>query len=225
MKRKKPKFKIGDTVVITMYGTVGIITNIQMMDEEFLYEVNHGESLYFENSLEYIADYEGSVYESEMVEVELKFNIGDLVYVKGYGKEVFKIVGYRTELWRYQNDAWEEVTYELVRFRDGEWLEATTDELKMVIQRKDAEKHLQNIHIIKYIAGLKDQKTLPALKSEKKENGQEERKKTQQTNIIDSMLDLYNDYKLLYEFFGDEEYKEMMNNVIQYLKRAIERRE
>jgi hypothetical protein len=27
-KKKKPKFKIGDTVVITMYGTVGKITDI-----------------------------------------------------------------------------------------------------------------------------------------------------------------------------------------------------
>ncbi|MEK4824658.1 hypothetical protein NSS71_08865 [Niallia sp. FSL W8-0951] len=27
--RKKPKFKIGDTVVITIYGTVGKITDVK----------------------------------------------------------------------------------------------------------------------------------------------------------------------------------------------------
>ncbi|WP_256218366.1 hypothetical protein [Bacillus sp. MUM 116] len=30
-KRKKPKYKIGDTVVITMYGTVGKITDVNFL--------------------------------------------------------------------------------------------------------------------------------------------------------------------------------------------------
>ncbi|MED3792304.1 hypothetical protein AB1L07_00720 [Niallia alba] len=29
--RKKPKFKIGDTVVITIYGTVGKITDVKIL--------------------------------------------------------------------------------------------------------------------------------------------------------------------------------------------------
>jgi hypothetical protein len=30
-KRKKPKYKIGDTVVITMYGTVGKVTDVKFL--------------------------------------------------------------------------------------------------------------------------------------------------------------------------------------------------
>lgn len=30
--RKKPKFKIGDTVVITIYGTVGKVTDVNLLN-------------------------------------------------------------------------------------------------------------------------------------------------------------------------------------------------
>lgn len=35
-KKKKPKYKIGDTVVITIYGTVGKVTDIEFL---FLFEI------------------------------------------------------------------------------------------------------------------------------------------------------------------------------------------
>jgi len=35
---------------------------------------------------------------------------------------------------------------------------------------------------------------------------------------IDVVLDAYNDYKKLYEWFGDEEYLEKANNLLNYLK-------
>lgn len=52
-------------------------------------------------------------------------------------------------------------------------------------------------------------------------NSQKNEKKTKpmQQEIIDSLLDLYNDYKGLYDLFGDKKYKEMMDVVIQYLKK------
>ena len=40
-KRKKPKFKIGDTVVVAMYGTVGKITDVKFLilfDQELCYD-------------------------------------------------------------------------------------------------------------------------------------------------------------------------------------------
>ncbi len=36
-KKKQPKFKLGDTVVITMYGTVGKITDVKF----FIYWLNN----------------------------------------------------------------------------------------------------------------------------------------------------------------------------------------
>lgn len=219
-KKKKPKFKIGDIVVITLYGTVGTITNIHILQNEYLYEVNHSEILYFENTLVFLSDYEGNVYESEMIEIEYIFGIGDLVQVSGYDQDMFKVVGIHTELWRYKEDAWEEVTYELVRVSDGQWIEASEDELKIVMSQSEAEKLIQNIQLIHLISELtngSNQQTLYLpLPEEKKES------KTlsyNQNQLIDSLLDIYNDYKFLYDWFQDEEYKDIMNFILNHLKK------
>jgi hypothetical protein len=49
--------------------------------------------------------------------------------------------------------------------------------------------------------------------------------KREKKEIIDGLLDVYNDYKWLYEWFGDEEYKQMMELVVHYLKKLTKRRE
>ncbi|WP_044896288.1 hypothetical protein [Bacillus alveayuensis] len=222
-KKKKPKFKRGDIVVITLYGTVGTITNIHRIDQEYLYEVNHSDILYFENTLIHLSDYEGKVYETEMIEIEYPFRIGDLVQVEGYGQDIFKVVGIHTELWRYKEDSWEEVTYELVRVRDGEWLEASEEELKRLINQKDTEKIVHNIQLLQFIAEqyqfYDDPVEFFSLSEDKsKQNPLLIRK----TSFIDSLLDLYNDYKCLYQWFGDHEYKEMMDFVLLQLKKYTE---
>ncbi len=51
-KRKKPKYKIGDTVVITMYGTVGRITDVKWLDGKYVYEVNKSDGLFLESGLQ-----------------------------------------------------------------------------------------------------------------------------------------------------------------------------
>ncbi len=43
MKQNKPKFQVGDIVVVIMYGTVGTITKVHQIDKHYLYEVNHNE--------------------------------------------------------------------------------------------------------------------------------------------------------------------------------------
>ncbi len=65
----------------------------------------------------------------EWIELNYNFTFGDLVQVTGYDKDVFRIVGFRTEVWRYKNDAWEDTIYELSRITDGEWLEADESDL------------------------------------------------------------------------------------------------
>src|SRR5690606_22840176 len=112
-KKKKPKYKIGDTVVITMYGTVGKITDVKWLDDMYVYEVNKSEGLYMESSLQILSEFEGEIMEKEHIDIEYKYFFGDLVHVKGYGSELFKVVGFRTEIWRYKEDAWEDVIYEL----------------------------------------------------------------------------------------------------------------
>ena len=114
-KNKQPKFNIGDTVVITIYGTVGKITDVKLLDGAYVYEVNYSDGLYVEKILEHIDDYDGEIlFEKEQINIEYKFLIGDLVQVDGYEYDYFKIVGYRTEIWRYKDNAWEDVIYELM---------------------------------------------------------------------------------------------------------------
>ncbi len=49
-------------------------------------------------------------------------------------------------------------------------------------------------------------------------------KKTEFKTLIDSLLDLYNDYKALYETFGDESYRNVMDLCLDKLKEVVELR-
>ncbi|WP_243290772.1 hypothetical protein [Bacillus sp. FJAT-47783] len=217
-RKKKPKFKIGDIVVITIYGTVGTITNIHRMNEDYLYEVNHSDILYFENTLTPLSEFEGNVYESEIIEIQYDFGIGDIVQVNGYGQDLFKVIGIRTELWRYKEDAWEEVRYELVRVRDGEWMEASEEEITMILSQHDAEKFFYHIHMTHLLSEqTADTAVIAQLPIPEQPN--EKPPSLNQRQLIDSLLDIYNDYKLLYQWFGNAEYKEIMEFIIEHLKK------
>ncbi|WP_409301186.1 hypothetical protein [Peribacillus sp. SCS-155] len=220
-KRKEPKFKKGDTVVITMYGTVGKITDVKYIDGTYVYAVNNSEGLYIENTLQHISEYKGEVlFEKELIDIQYKYFFGDLVQVEGYGKDYFKVVGFRTEIWRYKENAWEDVIYELSRVTDGEWLEAHEDELTFVAEAEKAEQFLKKQGVLPQddIRNAKSgTASVPAAPKQKKIQDYtfEERMR-----IIDSLLDLYNDYKILYEFFGDIEYKHVMNLALIKLRKA-----
>ena len=215
----KPKFKIGDIVVIIMYGTVGTITKLHLVDQQFAYEVNHGDMLFYENALQLFSEYDGNVIETEKISIDVLYQIGDIVLVKGYGTSLFRIVGVRTEVWRYAEDGWEEITYELTRMSDGEWLEATEDEMSLMISNQEAEEFMQQVHLqhtfsdeSRYYASLIHQYIgLEPLSG----SGDA----ADQKQLIDEMLDLYNDYKTLYNLFKDQEYLDMMNLVLKSLSR------
>ena len=218
-KKKKPKYKIGDTVVITIYGTVGKVTDVKWLDDMYVYEVNKSEGLYMESSLQMLSEYEGEIMEKEHIDIEYKYFFGDLVQVKGYGSDLFKIVGFRTEIWRYKEDAWEDVIYELSRINDGEWLEAGEEELTLVADAESADAFIQKLGLL-YMINKKEK--LPELretahsflKAEKELlDGIKERKV-----LIDGLLDIYNDYRILYEMFQDDEYKHIMRVILRKLK-------
>jgi hypothetical protein len=217
-KKKRPKFKIGDTVVITMYGTVGKITDVKWLDGKYLYEVNNSEGLYVEAGLQLLSEYKGKIVEQEQIDIEYKFFFGDLVQVSGYGSELFKVVGFRTEIWRYKEDAWEDVVYELSRVRDGEWLEASEEELTLVADAESADTFIQKLGLLYMINKQQNPIKLPKLQNilRKAEVEEMERKK-EQKELIDSLLDIYNDYRILYELFHDQEYYQVMRVVLRKL--------
>ncbi|WP_345893235.1 hypothetical protein [Fredinandcohnia quinoae] len=216
---KKPKYKIGDIVVITLYGTVGQITDIKKLDGNFLYKVNKGEGFFSESTLSLLSNYKGKQFEIEQLEIEYKYYFGDLVIVSGFDTDIFKIIGINTEIWRYKEGAWEEVIYELSRVSDGEWLEAGEDELTLLADHDQAETFLQKV-VLKYM--LRENHYMEMYnnmdihrKSEKERMRIEKEKK----EIINGLLDVYNDYRLLYEMFYDQKYKDVMDLVLKNLEK------
>ncbi|KZE10537.1 hypothetical protein ACOSZH_12240 [Priestia megaterium] len=217
--KKKPKYGIGETVVVTIYGTVGTITDIKVMDGIFVYEINHSEGLFLEDTIELLEEYEGQILVQERVELEYKFFFGDIVQVFNYGKELFKIIGIRTEIWRYKEDSWEDIVYELSRVTDGEWLEASEEELILVTPHEETENYAQSVDMLYLGKEIKKTELLPQMKKQNGSEKEEVRLTKEKHEIINGLLDVYNDYKFLYELFEDEEYAEVMNLVLKHLKK------
>ncbi|MDQ0214426.1 hypothetical protein J2S13_000822 [Oikeobacillus pervagus] len=195
--KDNPKFNIGDSVVIIIYGTVGVVTNIMKVEGEIVYEINHCEGLFKEHILQFVSEYQGRILEKEQIDIEYSFFFGDLVKVKGYEKDLFQVVGLRTEVWRYKEDSWEDVIYELTRIPDGEWLEAHEDELYLIADSEHANRFLKKFEM--FLSSRSKLKTLPAPKSPEK--------------IIDTLLDALNDYQLLYQTFQDNYYHERIEEI------------
>lgn len=218
--QKKPRFKIGDTVVITIYGTVGKITSVKFLDNMHVYEVNKSEGLYLESSLQMLSEYEGEITDTEKIDIEYHFFIGDLVKVRGYGSNLFKIMGFRTEIWRYKSDAWEDIIYELSRVSDGEWLEAAEDELTLVADKDSADTFIQKLGLLYIMDKKKKPVNLNKINSSYRQSEKEllETAKEKQ-ELIDGLLDLYNDYTVLYKLFKDPEYEQVLKQTMRKLKR------
>ncbi|MBD8068036.1 hypothetical protein [Bacillus sp. PS06] len=221
--QKPPRFKIGDIVVITQYGTVGTVTDIEHVDGDYLYKVNHGHQFFLESCLDSISTYQGGEIEIEQLEVQLKYYFGDLVFVKGYGKNIFKVVGIRTEIWRYKEGSFEEIIYELSRLSDGEWLEAAEEELILIADSENAETFLQKLTLFYMIQKQKKTMELQAIMDMSKKTEKEMIKiKKEKAEIIDGLLDVYNDYRDLYEVFGDDKYKKVMELAMKNLEKYMQ---
>ncbi|MGG3561422.1 hypothetical protein ABES03_07430 [Neobacillus rhizosphaerae] len=221
-KRRKPKYKIGDTVVITIYGTVGRVTDVKWLDGKYVYEVNKSDGLFLESALQMLSEYDGTVMEQEQIDIEYKFFFGDLVQVSGYGADLFKVVGFRTEIWRYKEDAWEDVIYELSRVSDGEWLEAGEEELTLVADAESADTFIQKLGLL-YLVNKQDQtvKNTNLKNLIRKAEFEEIERKKEKKELIDNLLDIFNDYRILYELFHDQEYYQVMRVILRKLESLV----
>ena len=218
-RRRKAKFQINDTVVIMIYGTVGKITDVKWLDGTYVYEVNKSEGLYKETSLKLLSEYEGEIVEKEHIDIEYKFFIGDIVQVKGQDSDFYKIIGFRTEIWRYKEDAWEDIIYELARIGDGEWMEVAEHELILLADVENAEAFMQKLgllYLIKKQNSLEANELAVSLAKKEKNEKQDTQKREDQINRL---LDIYNDYRFLFEWFHDDEYLQVMKAAIRELKK------
>ncbi|PFJ18224.1 hypothetical protein COD67_23330 [Bacillus cereus] len=218
-RKKQPKYNVGDIVVITLYGTVGKITNMKLLDGVYVYEVNNHDGFYVEQTLQHVTEQDMKKSDTEWIELNYNFTFGDLVQVTGYDKDVFRIVGFRTEVWRYKNDAWEDTIYELSRITDGEWLEADESDLTLLANAQTANAILKKMKQDKAGMNKLDLGKLKSINNSKKVSV-----KTNRQEIIDGLLDIYNDYQLLFDTFKDEEYKIVMDVVHNYLVKLTEKK-
>jgi hypothetical protein len=213
----KPKFKIGDKVVITSYGTIGTITHVEHYNGIYFYKVNSSEVLFTSSELKLVEESDTDIYkQDDVINIEYKFSFGDIVLVEGYEDDLFKVVGYRTEMWRYPNDSWEVVIYELSRITDGEWLEAEEEEMTFI----SSQKNIEDLQLLKNGTQVtngnnKSKKMRNEPLKELPSNGNSVPEKEAE---IDELLDMYNDYKSLYEHFGDTDYKKKLKRILTLLR-------
>lgn len=221
-KRKKPKFQLGDIVVMMLYGIVGAVTKTKELEQTFAYEIDGNNGYYLESSLIHLDEFNENYSEHEHISVDYRFYFDDLVQVPNISKDIYKVIGFRTEIWRYKNESWEDVIYELSRLNDGDWLECSEEEITLVAEAKNAEQFLKKYN--ESNAGNAVIKRLP--KQSKKSPISKEivvkpLSELQKKERIDNLLDLYFDYESLKQNFGDEEFDKVLVLIKKKLSEII----
>jgi hypothetical protein len=200
--KRKPKFSVGDSVIVEPYGFISSIESVKYFEQKWIYRLKGKKEFFLEDQLTIANEKNGLYQNQEYIPLSYKYHFGDIVKVKGYGQDFFIVIGFRIELWRYRDTAWEDIIYELSRMEDGQWLEASEDELIFIADEEKAKMLLKNQNYIK---------KLPIPQNRKKQP-----EKSEMANI-DFLLDMYNDYQSLYRLFGDETYHKKMKEIVKKL--------
>ncbi|ABY42454.1 MULTISPECIES: hypothetical protein [Bacillus] len=130
-----------------------------------------------------------------------KFKLNDTVQFAENDGHMYRIVGYRLEKGFYPKDEWTHIIYELLRDFDGYTMDAEEEEIVKVIQVEDEYYKIQEVSGYRYPVKMKQKQQV--MKGEK----------------IDDLLDTYNDYKRLADFFKDLLYEQKAEEVLQEMKR------
>ncbi|MBJ8005981.1 MULTISPECIES: histidinol dehydrogenase [Bacillus cereus group] len=130
-----------------------------------------------------------------------KFKLNDTVQFAEKDGHLYRIVGYRLEKGFYPKDEWTHIIYELLREFDGYTMDAEEEEIVKVIQVEDEYYKIQEVSGYRYPVKMKQKQQV--MKGEK----------------IDDLLDTYNDYKRLADFFKDLLYEQKAEEVLQEMKR------
>ncbi|ABK84509.1 conserved hypothetical protein [Bacillus thuringiensis str. Al Hakam] len=131
-----------------------------------------------------------------------KFKLNDTVQFAENDGHMYRIVGYRLEKGFYPKDEWTHIIYELLRDFDGYTMDAEEEELVKVIQVEDEYYKIQEVSGYRYPVKMKQKQQV--MKVEK----------------MDDLLDTYNDYKRLADFFKDLSYEQKAEEVLQEMRRC-----
>ncbi|MDM5238170.1 histidinol dehydrogenase [Bacillus sp. AFS054943] len=130
-----------------------------------------------------------------------KFKLNDTVQFAENDGHMYRIVGYRLEKGFYPKDEWTHIIYELLRDFDGYTMDAEEEELVKVIQVEDEYYKIQEVSGYRYPVKMKQKQQV--IKVEK----------------MDDLLDTYNDYKRLADFFKDLSYEQKAEELLREMKR------
>ncbi|MFC7799196.1 hypothetical protein ACFTRE_14605 [Bacillus subtilis] len=163
-----------------------------------------------------------------------KFAIGDIVAVDGYKDRIFYVDCWREVTQHEEYGAFDYVEYDLTDAINGEWLEADSDDLRLVCREAASEDFLMTYDMTNYPEPVGTEihiadifPTLPSVESvaeigkglKKVASDMAKKKAKEEAKLIDGLLDEYNDYMRLYETFGDAEYKTKADGVMTKLRR------
>ena len=134
-----------------------------------------------------------------------------------------RLSGFEQKFGATREDAWEDVIYELSRISDGEWLEAGEEEMTLVADAESADTFIQKLGLL-YLVNNEEKQQVAVSKTQnmvrKAELDAIERKK-EKKQLIDNLLDIYNDYKILNTMFLDQEYYQVMRVILRKLKSIV----
>lgn len=130
-----------------------------------------------------------------------KFKLNDTVQFAENDGHMYRIVGYWLEKGFYPKDEWTHIIYELLREFDGYTMDAEEEELVKVVQVEDEYYKIQEVSGYRYPVKMKQKQQV--MKIEK----------------MDDLLDAYNDYKRLADFFKDLSYEQKAEEVLLEMKR------
>lgn len=160
---------------------------------------------------------------------EPKFAFGDLVRVAGYYPRIFQVDGYREEHYFYPDEQWTELVYELHDIETADWLEAAGEDLTPainVVQPKkkpiDISDNLSKFTETGVFIMAKEPRKPTARELSAREAEERKMMRKLHSEIIDDLLDELNDYRALYEKFGDEEYGDRVFALEAELKKLTE---
>ncbi|MCR1994497.1 hypothetical protein NSA31_22420 [Bacillus subtilis] len=163
-----------------------------------------------------------------------KFAIGDIVEVEGYKDQIFYVDCWREVTQHEEYGAFDYVEYDLTDAINGEWLEADSDDLRLVCRKAASEDFLMTYDMTNYpeptstafhfteinyakeeaVGMAKEPKETP--KTARAASAHEVAKRKRET---DELLDKYIDLMTLYELIGDEDYKTYADAVMAKLRR------
>lgn len=220
----QPMFQRGDKVVYhfsdgqgRLCSTVCTVEGIIVGDYIVYYELRELAEVVMENELtslddfeeinaeqselenyDHFSDEENDEEDEDQITFIQNLNFGDKVLVEGYEDEVYTIVGVIIEIYRYENEEWTEVSYEL------------ENEQGLCIYAYDEDMLLLKAKALEHIVEDTSPRASEEISLGKK-----------QELDVDTLLDDYNDYMCLYHLFGDEEYKELAEEVVKQLDHML----